>query len=59
MVAALVKTLVVSWNDAAEIKLSVSNDALVIRVKLVHLQQALPPLSKISSFESMKANRST
>ena len=46
MVAALVKTLVVSWNDAAEIKLSVSNDAFVIPSKIGSPSAGLPPFPK-------------
>jgi len=49
-VAALVRTLVVSWKDAAEIKLSVSREAFVIPSKMGSASAGLPPFSAISSF---------
>ena len=58
-VAALVKTRVVSWNDAAEIKLSVSSEALVMPSKIGSASAGFPPFSEIDSFASRNAKRST
>src|SRR6266849_6388150 len=52
LIAASVKTRVVSWNEAAEIKLSVVNAALVIPSNTGFPRPGCPPLANTRSFSS-------
>src|SRR5437762_12315594 len=58
-VAASVRTRVVSWNDAAEMKLSVSNDAFVMPSNTGTASAGLPPFSTTFLFSSSKPSLST
>src|SRR5581483_7995514 len=58
-VAASVRTRVVSWNEAAEMKLSVSSDAFVIPSKTGTASAGLPPFSTTFLFSSSKSSLST
>ena len=51
-IAASVKTLVVSWNDAADRNESVARDALVIPSKTLLAIAGLNPLDSASSLHS-------
>ena len=51
-IAASVKTLVVSWNDAADKKLSVASDAFVIPSRTRFPVAGLSPCSSASLFLS-------
>ena len=57
--AASASTLVVSWKEAAEIQLSVVNDALVIPRSMGSPVAAFLPWAIISSFLSSKTHFST
>ena len=59
IVAASVNTLVVSWKEAAEIKLRVCNEALVIPNKIGSATAALPPLRTALSFAASSSFLST
>ena len=52
LIAASVRTLVVSWNDAADKKLSVARAALVIPKSVLATIAGLPPLERTSLFSS-------
>ena len=58
-IAASVNTLVVSWNDAADKKLSVANDAFVIPSNALVPVAGLSPFSFIFSFSSLNSCIST
>jgi len=58
-VDASVRTRVVSWKDAAEMKLSVSSEALVIPRRIGSASAGLPPASSIRRFSVRKFARST
>src|SRR6187401_1139407 len=58
-VAASVRTRVVSWNEAAEIKLSVSNEAFVIPSSTGTASAGLPPFSTTFLFSPSKSSLST
>jgi len=57
--AASVRTLVVSWNDAADKKLSVASDAFVIPSSTLLHVAGLPPAATTLSFSSSKSCTST
>src|SRR5229473_2958118 len=54
LIAASVSTLVVSWNEAAEMKLSVESEALVIPSNSGSAIAGSPPLVKTRPFSSSK-----
>ncbi|MCY1224237.1 hypothetical protein D9M72_363830 [compost metagenome] len=59
MIAASVSTRVVSWNDAAEMKLSVDSDALVIPSSRFSYVAGRLPSAITRSFSSSSSERST
>src|SRR5581483_3686668 len=59
LIAASVSTLVVSWNDAAEMKLSVESDALVMPSSNGSAIAGSPPLSSTRAFSSSNRHFST
>ena len=56
MIAASVRTLVVSWNEAADKKLSVAKAALVIPSNAISPLASSPPNSLTLAFSSSKSN---
>ena len=59
MTEALVSTLVVCWNEAAEMKLSVDRDAFVIPCKIDSAVAGCPSFSTTWRFARLKVVRST
>ena len=58
-IAASVNTFVVSWNDAAEMKLSVLSDDFVIPINSGSAIAGMPPSFKTLSFSASKTILST
>jgi hypothetical protein len=58
-IAASVSTRVVSWNEAAEMKLSVDSEARVMPSRIGRLVAGRPPDSITLRFSSSKRKRST
>ena len=59
VIAASVSTRVVSWKEAAEMKLSVVSDALVMPSRMGFAMAGCPPRAITASFSRAKVNRST
>ena len=58
-IAASVNTLVVSWKEAADIKLSVFNEAFVIPSNIGVYSALAPPVIDIASFTCSTCRNST
>ncbi len=59
MIAASVRTRVVSWNEAAEMNESVDSEALVMPSRTFSYTAGRPPLAIALSFSSSSSERST